>query len=217
MIGSPVAVACSLLTALGVVTLLAAEAREHEPVRRVAKPLASAGFVGVALAQGALGSPFGRWILAALGLSMLGDVLLLGRRSAPFLAGLLAFLGGHVAYAGAFVVRGADPGWALGAAGPLAAVAVAVGRWLLPRVEPAMRAAVLAYVVVISAMVALAVGAFAASAGTFVLVGAVGFYLSDLSVARDRFVEPGFANRLWGLPLYYGAQLVFAWGLGGIG
>ena len=42
------------------------------------------------------------------------------------------------------------------------------------------------------------------------LVGAVMFYGSDLAVARDRFVAPGFSNRAWGLPLYYAAQLVIA-------
>jgi hypothetical protein len=44
-----------------------------------------------------------------------------------------------------------------------------------------------------------------------ILAAAVAFYLSDLAVARDRFVAPGFRNRLWGLPLYYGAQLLFVW------
>ena len=33
-------------------------------------------------------------------------------------------------------------------------------------------------------------------------------------VARDRFIAPGFANAAWGLPLYYGAQLVLALTLG---
>ena len=42
-------------------------------------------------------------------------------------------------------------------------------------------------------------------------LAAVAFFCSDLSVARDRFVAPGFANRAWGLPLYYAAQLAFAW------
>jgi hypothetical protein len=36
------------------------------------------------------------------------------------------------------------------------------------------------------------------------------FYLSDLAVARDRFVARAFVNRLWGLPLYYAAQILFA-------
>ena len=42
------------------------------------------------------------------------------------------------------------------------------------------------------------------------MTAAVAFYLSDVSVARDRFVAPGFGNRIWGLPLYYAAQLLFA-------
>jgi hypothetical protein len=29
-------------------------------------------------------------------------------------------------------------------------------------------------------------------------------------VARDRFVRHEFRNRAWGLPLYYGAQLMIA-------
>ena len=41
-------------------------------------------------------------------------------------------------------------------------------------------------------------------------VGALAFYFSDISVARDRFVGAGFGNRLWGLPLYYFAQILFA-------
>jgi hypothetical protein len=36
-------------------------------------------------------------------------------------------------------------------------------------------------------------------------------YLSDLSVARDRFVKPAFVNRLWGLPLYYASTVLIAW------
>jgi hypothetical protein len=32
-------------------------------------------------------------------------------------------------------------------------------------------------------------------------------------VARDRFVAPGFVNRAWGLPLYFGAQLLFAFAI----
>ena len=42
-------------------------------------------------------------------------------------------------------------------------------------------------------------------------MGAIGFYLSDLSVARDRFVVSAFVNRLWGLPLYYAAQVALGW------
>jgi hypothetical protein len=36
------------------------------------------------------------------------------------------------------------------------------------------------------------------------------FALSDISVARDRFVSKAFANRAWGLPMYFAAQLILA-------
>ena len=42
------------------------------------------------------------------------------------------------------------------------------------------------------------------------VAGAVLFAVSDISVARDQFVRPAFINRLWGLPLYYAAQLLLA-------
>lgn len=73
-----------------------------------------------------------------------------------------------------------------------------------------MRVPVVAYVLVITTMVALAAGAASEHRSWALLVGAVAFYLSDLSVARDRFVAPGFANRVWGLPLYFFAQLLLA-------
>ena len=43
-----------------------------------------------------------------------------------------------------------------------------------------------------------------------VALGALLFFASDLSVARDVFVHRTFVNRLWGLPLYYAAQLCLA-------
>jgi hypothetical protein len=59
-------------------------------------------------------------------------------------------------------------------------------------------------------MVVCAIGAAAAGAPLAAAVGAVLFAASDVSVARDRFVGAGFSNRLWGLPLYVGAQLLLA-------
>jgi uncharacterized membrane protein YhhN len=66
---------------------------------------------------------------------------------------------------------------------------------------------VIAYIAVISTMLAAAAG----TRVPLIAVGALAFYFSDLSVARDRFVAPGFINRAWGLPLYYGAQLLLGW------
>jgi uncharacterized membrane protein YhhN len=198
------------LTAVALAVLLGAEALGHRRVEWVAKPLASTGFILAAISNHATESAYGRTLLAGLALAMLGDVLLIPKSQPTFLAGLGAFLLGHVAYALAFVVRGTSFSVTLASAALLAIPARVVGRWLWPHVPGPMRAPVLAYIVVISAMVALALGTVARGGGVVVLVGAVMFYASDLSVARDRFVAPGFANRVWGLPLYYAAQLVLA-------
>ena len=73
-----------------------------------------------------------------------------------------------------------------------------------------MRGPVLAYVVVISLMLVAALGSVSQPREVQIALGALAFYGSDLAVARDRFVAPGFANKAWGLPLYYGAQLLLA-------
>jgi hypothetical protein len=45
-------------------------------------------------------------------------------------------------------------------------------------------------------------------------VGAILFYLSDLAVARQRFVQQSFINRALGLPIYYLGQLLLAMTIG---
>ena len=96
----------------------------------------------------------------------------------------------------------------------LGIIAILVMRWLRPSVPDALLLPVRAYVIVISAMLLCAVGAVARGGDASILLGAALFYVSDLAVARDRFIAPGFANAAWGLPLYYGAQLVLALTLG---
>ncbi len=199
----------ALLTAVAMVAFLIFERSGSLLGRWLCKPLASAAFVATALAAGAAHSVYGRFIVAALVFSWLGDVLLIPKST--FLGGLGSFLVGHLLFAAAFVVRGVAPVEA-GIAGLVACcAAVPVGIWLLPHVEKKMRLPVIVYMVAISLMVSLAVGSYVFRPSPLALAGAVAFYLSDLSVARDRFVAPGFVNRLWGIPLYYVAQLLFAW------
>lgn len=176
----------------------------------IAKPLASTGFIASAWQHGATSSAYGAWVLAALVASMGGDVALIPRTPRTFLAGLGLFLLGHVGYACAFVARGVSWGAAGAALLPLTLLLAAVARWLMPRVPARMKAPVVAYMAVITAMVALAVGTHVARGDARIVVAAVAFYVSDLSVARDRFVAPGFVNKTWGWPLYFGAQLIFA-------
>ena len=51
----------------------------------------------------------------------------------------------------------------------------------------------------------------------FFLAGARLFFVSDLTVARDRFVARASANKAWGLPAYFSGQLLIAWSLLGLG
>lgn len=205
--------AWTAVTALAAAALVAAELADVPWAYRLCKVLASTGFVGLAVAAGGLDHAYGISVITGLALSWIGDVCLLvrGARRA-FLAGLVAFALAHVAYAAGFAQLG--PRWSIAG---LAAVALALPawwalRWLGPHVSGRMRAPVRAYVVVISAMLAMAAGAGAAG-HALAATGALGFYLSDLFVARQRFVQPGPLNRLCGLPLYYGAQICLAWSI----
>jgi uncharacterized membrane protein YhhN len=200
-----------ILTVTALAGLLVAEARGEGRWISVWKPLASCGFLGLAIAAGALESAYGRVLLVALVLSWVGDVLLISREPGGFLAGLASFLLAHLAYAGAFLVRGPSWGWAAAALVGLVAPYFLVDRWLSPHVKPSLRGLVRIYGAAISVMMALACGVLAAGHAPVIFTGALAFYLSDLAVARDRFVREGFVNRLWGLPLYYASQLLLAW------
>jgi len=196
------------LTVVALIGVLFAERYDSAVWARRCKPLASIGFLGWALHHGALQSSYGQAIFAGLVLSWFGDVFLLSKKSSWFLAGLVSFLAAHVAYVVAFM--GLGPSWTtLAIAGAALSIAAwAVRRWLRPTLPQKMKRPVDVYILVITAMVATAFAAWRAGASTTLLAGAIAFYLSDLSVARERFVSTGFVNRLWGLPMYYLAQLL---------
>ncbi len=190
-----------------------AEVRQQDNVKVVSKTLAASAFIAYAIATGAAsaGGP-GLWVIAALVFSMVGDLCLLSREKKYFLAGLVAFLIGHVMYIGAFAALGIHVIGAAASAAGVAVISVFVWRWLAPHTGEMTRA-VAAYILVISCMVAMAGGSaiLDPTPGRLtMLVAAIGFFLSDLCVARDRFVAPGPSNRIVGLPLYFGSQLVFA-------
>lgn len=215
-------VTLTTISAVAALLLVAAEVRHSKRGRYLAKPVASAAFVLVALLGGALGDPsgYGPWIAGGLLLGAAGDVALMFPSNRAFLTGLALFLLGHVAYVIAFAMVAPLPTWLH----PLALVPVAAGALVLRYLWPhlgAMRLPVIAYTVVIAAMV---VGALApvrigpaartgldSTAALLLLAGAVLFFISDISVARDRFVARGPRNRVWGLPAYYAGQLLLAW------
>jgi uncharacterized membrane protein YhhN len=198
------------LMVVGLAALLIAERAAAPRLQAIAKTSASTGFLWLAWSAGALESTYGKLIGAGLVASWVGDVALLSKAPRWFLLGLVSFALAHVAYAGAFWTLGATPLTIAAVGAGLTLPALVVWRWLSPNLPDDMVRPVQVYILLISAMVACAAAATVAGAPRLVLSGAIAFYLSDLSVARDRFVREELSNRLWGLPLYYGAQLMLA-------
>src|SRR5690606_32110643 len=190
-------VAPTALSAIACLVLVLAEYRRWSRVRAIAKVLASLAFIVVGtLALGAHEAPNDTWrqfqmfVLVGLVLGAVGDAALLGASNRAFLVGLGAFLLGHVAFVVAFGQLAAPADWLVlggGLAVAPAVVGIAVLAWLWPRLG-AMRVPVIAYVVVIVAMVVGALAALSADglparSVRLLAVGAVLFFASDLAVA----------------------------------
>ena len=190
--------------------LLVAEVRGAQGLKAISKTTAAAMMILSAVVAGASATTMGRRVLLGLSLSAGGDVALLSKARPAFLLGLFLFLLAHLAYAAAALAHGLSAAIAIGLALALVVPARAVWKWLSPHVPDSMRIPVLAYTVVITAMVAMAVAATIAGASPRLAVGALLFYASDLAVARERFVVGSVINRLLGLPAYFGGQLLIA-------
>lgn len=215
-----IAVAGSVVTGLFLVGLLVAERRGDRRLRYLTKPIASAGFIAVCAFGGGLGDSTGYvpWVLAGLILGAGGDVALMFRGDRPFMAGLVSFLLGHLAYVVACAQLLPPGEWLVPhAVGPILCAAL-VTRYLWPHLG-SMKVPVLLYVVTITVMVIGAIAVVLSDdrhalddrRAIMLCAGALAFFASDISVARDRFVAPGFVNKAWGLPAYYGGQVLFAW------
>lgn len=161
-----------------------AVARRSKGLEYVAKPAATLLLVGVALGLVPDDDARRAWFVLALVLSLAGDVLLMLPRNL-FVAGLASFLLGHVAYIAGFGLGEAWP-WMLAVAVVAAAVGTPILRALRARREAALIGPVVAYMAVISVMVACAIGTGDAVA----IAGAALFMLSDSLIAWNRFVRP---------------------------
>ncbi|MFP4323909.1 MAG: lysoplasmalogenase [Anaerolineales bacterium] len=206
----------TLMTGLGIMFvtgLLWAEYRAVERPRWLFKPLSSVAFLGVAMLAGP-DTTYGQLIFLGLLLGAAGDVFLLSKAQVWFLAGLVSFLGGHIAYVVAFAQ--------LTTLTDIGAEIIILPILLSGTVFFALRGyfgslliPVMAYFVVITLMLIVAWGAFSPGERltTLAVIGATAFYFSDLAVALDRFVQPAWNNAYWGLPLYYGGQFALAWSI----
>ncbi|MGE3621256.1 MAG: lysoplasmalogenase [Acidimicrobiia bacterium] len=201
--------AAFLLLALAQVAALAdwiAVQRRSKPLEYLCKPLVVVLLVGAALALDPADATARGWFVAALALCLVGDVCLMLPRDL-FVAGLVAFLAGHLAYVVGFHAQGIDAArFAVGVA-LVVAVGLVVGRRILRGAragpDPALAGPVVAYLCVISAMVASAVGA----GGILAVAGALLFYASDGLIAEDRFVGPVRHGPLLVIVTYHLAQM----------
>lgn len=124
--------------------LLVPERFARSVARAAFKLSASSTFIPTALSLDATASVYGRWILAALALSWLGDATLLLRRRGAFFAGLGVFLVAHLCFALAFLAWAFSLGWFPVVLIPAIGVGVAVGRWFWLYLEAAYKAPVTA-------------------------------------------------------------------------
>lgn len=183
----------------------AAVARDHRPTEYVAKPLTMVVLIAAALVIEPADGGARAWFVAALVLSLAGDVFLMLPRDL-FVPGLASFLVAHLAYIPGLLIMG------ISGAGFLAGV-VLVGvalPLLAPRIlgaisrsdDPSIAVPVGIYMVVISAMVVAA----GASGSLIALGGAVSFYVSDALIAWTRFIRELRFGRLAVMVTYHLAQ-----------
>ena len=158
------------------------------------------------------------FLLCGLIFCLFGDVCLALPRKRMFLMGLVSFLIGHVCYILAFfyVAHVNTFTWV----GAIVTFPVSTGIYLYLRPHlNSMNRPVLAYVIVISIMLCGACSILGDTGiplkgRSSVFIAAVCFYLSDVFVARDRFVKKENINRIVGLPTYYTAQFLLAFSVG---
>ena len=197
-----------------VVALLMAEKKESLSGRLMAKPLASIGFIFLSVVQPHPVPVYYYWLLAGLIFCLGGDVFLALPQKTMFLFGLVSFLLGHVLYVFGFLSLVPISAWVQVSTLVIICISAAVFIWLKPHLG-SMLGPVIVYILVISGMLIGALAVFnsdsiAARGRLLVVTGAILFYLSDLFVARNRFVKKEYVNRLVGLPLYYTGQYLLA-------
>ena len=186
------------------------------------KPFLSLLFIIAALIQSHQNPAYAYLILSGLCLCLVGDVCLIFFSSKKiFTTGLVAFLAGHIMYVIAFTRFGFTGPFFWVIAITSLGLSTTVFIWLRPNLGE-MLGPVIAYVIIITAMM-ISAASLTSNAGLdmtgrlLVFGGAVLFYVSDIFVARQRFVKKEFLNRAAGLPLYYTAQFMIALSTGMIG
>lgn len=164
-----------------------AVARGAKRLEFICKPAVLVFLIGVAVALEPSQHAQRGWFVAALAFGLAGDVFLM-LRSVPFVAGLLSFFAGHVAYIVGFRLEPASGAALAAGAVILLPVAAAISIPIVRSVSARQRGLafpVAAYAAVLAAMALSA-------AGTGEVPAALGgglFLLSDGLLAWNRFVK----------------------------
>ena len=183
-----------------------AVARERKPLEYLCKPLTMVVLIAATIALDVDDASVRGWFVAALVLCLIGDVFLMLPQDL-FVFGLASFLLGHLAYIVGMHVDGVSAG-RFGIGDVLVLVAMAVlGSRILRGVragpEPELTGPVVAYMSVISVMVASAIGTGHVAG----VVGASCFYASDALIAWNRFIAETRHGRLSIIVTYHLAQI----------
>jgi uncharacterized membrane protein YhhN len=161
----------------------------RKPLEYVCKPATMVALIIVALALDPFVEDRRAWFVLALVLSLVGDVFLMLPRDL-FLAGLVSFLAGHLAYVVGLRAGESSAAAVVVSAAAVMVVAAVVGTRILIAVRRGPHAEltgpVVAYMTVISAMVTCAL----ATGNVLAAVGASLFFASDALIAWNRFVRP---------------------------
>ncbi|MBI4776159.1 MAG: lysoplasmalogenase [Deltaproteobacteria bacterium] len=190
------------------------ENTEHRVGLVAAKTSLSLLFIVTAILQPHPVPDYYHVLLFGLAFCLIGDVFLALPQKRMFLPGLVSFLIGHVCYILAFLYVAHINAFTYLGAIITFPVSAGIYLYLRPHLN-SMNRPVLAYVIVISIMLC---GAWSILGDSGILlmgrisifIAAVCFYLSDVFVARDRFVKKEYFNRVVGLPTYYVAQFLLA-------
>jgi uncharacterized membrane protein YhhN len=208
----PISVVLASVMAASVISLLRAIRVGDRGLEVISKAAASAAFVILGVVRWSPGDAIGAWLVGGLVLCAAGDLCLLSDRT--FDLGLISFLLGHLAYVAGFHAALPIADWPLAILALLALAGGGALAWLWPHLGR-RRIPVVAYIIAITAMVWGGISVSLAGALPWTAAaGAILFYLSDLAVARHRFVHPSFINRALGLPAYYAGQLLLALTIG---
>lgn len=176
-----------------------------------AKSVASVAFVGIAVFGGALTQTWSTIALVALVIATIGDVALAFPGHRALLLGMALFIVGYLTLSLAFFLAGfGDANYFVAGLIGASALALLSWTWLQPHLNERWRPPTAIYHVAIALMLATGIAAALAASRLLLLAGVIMLALSDIAVARERFVSPGLRNKVWGLPVYYAGMVLVA-------